>query len=51
MNPSLADRLAADTGVQVVDLYTESLSEKNGPAPTYLEMLRFDVAAIVAALQ
>lgn len=51
MNPSLADRVAADTGVQVVDLYTESLSEKNGPVPTYLDLLRFDVAAIVAALK
>lgn len=51
MNPSLARRVAADTGVQVVTLYTESLSDENGPAPTYLDMLRFDVAAIVAALK
>ncbi len=51
MNPSLADRVAADAGVQVVHLYTESLSEKNGPVPTYLDLLRFDVAAIVAALK
>ena len=51
MNPALADRVAADTGVQVAALYTESLSDENGPAPTYLEMLRFDIAAIVAALQ
>lgn len=51
MNSSLAERVAADTGVKVVTLYTESLSDENGPAPTYLDMLRFDVAAIVAALK
>jgi len=51
MNPSLADRVAADTDVRVVTLYTESLSAQNGPVPTYLDLIRFDVAAIVGALQ
>jgi ABC-type Zn uptake system ZnuABC Zn-binding protein ZnuA len=51
MNPSLADRVAADTGIQVITLYTESLSAPDGPAPSYLDLIRFDVAAIVAALQ
>lgn len=51
VNPSLADRVAADTGVKVITLYTESLSAQTGPAPTYLDLIRFNVAAIVAALQ
>jgi ABC-type Zn uptake system ZnuABC Zn-binding protein ZnuA len=51
VNPSLADRVAADTGVMVIALYTESLSALTGPVPTYLDLIRFDVAAIVAALQ
>jgi ABC-type Zn uptake system ZnuABC Zn-binding protein ZnuA len=50
VNPSLADRVAADTGVKVITLYTESLSAQTGPVPTYLDLIRFDVAAIVAAL-
>lgn len=51
MNPAIADQLAADTGVEVVAIYTESLTEAGGDAPTYLNMLRFDVEAIVAALR
>lgn len=49
-NPKLAEQVAAETGIPVVsDLYLESLSAPGGPAPTYLEMLRHDVSAIVAA--
>jgi ABC-type Zn uptake system ZnuABC Zn-binding protein ZnuA len=48
---SLANQVAAETGAEVVDdLYFESLSAANGPAPTYLEMIRHDVTRIVAAL-
>lgn len=50
-NPALAERLARDTGVQVVFIYTESLSEAAGPAATYLEYMRYNVSAIVSALQ
>lgn len=51
LNPSLAERVAEDTGVQLVPIYTESLSDAAGPAATFLEMIRFDVEAIVTALQ
>lgn len=51
LNLSLAEQVADDTDVQLVPIYTESLSETNGPAPTYLEMIRYDVGAIVAALK
>jgi ABC-type Zn uptake system ZnuABC Zn-binding protein ZnuA len=50
-NQTLADQVAAETGAEVVDdLYFESLSGADGPAPTYLEMIRHDVTRIVAAL-
>jgi ABC-type Zn uptake system ZnuABC Zn-binding protein ZnuA len=51
VNPALADQIAQDTGVQVVLLYTGSLSEAGGPADSYLAMMRFNVSAIVEALR
>jgi ABC-type Zn uptake system ZnuABC Zn-binding protein ZnuA len=48
-NPQLAQQIAAETGVKVVtDLYTHSLSAPDGPAPTYIEMMKYDVSRIVA---
>jgi ABC-type Zn uptake system ZnuABC Zn-binding protein ZnuA len=46
----LAARLAADTGMRLVPLYTSTLSGPEGPAASYEAMMRRDVAAIVAAL-
>jgi len=51
VNPALAERVAADTGVRLVFLYTGSLSAPDGPAPTYLEWMRYNVTAIVNALK
>jgi len=50
VNPSLAERIASDTGTKVVSLYTGSLSGPDGPAGSYIEMMRYDVAKIVDAL-
>ncbi len=51
-NPQLAEQLARETGIRVVsDLYTHSLSDADGPAPTYLDMMRYNVKQIVEALQ
>jgi manganese/iron transport system substrate-binding protein len=51
-NTQLADQVAAETGVKVVTgLYTHSLSEPDGPAPTYIDMMRFNTRAIVEALK
>lgn len=51
-NSNLADQIAQDTGVKVVtDLYVESLSDAHGPAPTYIDMLRYDTQVIVNALK
>jgi len=51
-NPDLALQIATETGAKVVaDLYLETLSTPNGPAPTYLDMLKYDVTQIVNALE
>jgi ABC-type Zn uptake system ZnuABC Zn-binding protein ZnuA len=51
VNPNLAGQIANDLGIQVVPLYADSLSEPEGPAPTYIDMMRYNVTAIVGALQ
>jgi manganese/iron transport system substrate-binding protein len=47
---ALAEQVAADTGTRIVFLYTESLTETDGPAATYFDLMRFDVDQIVAGL-
>jgi ABC-type Zn uptake system ZnuABC Zn-binding protein ZnuA len=51
VNPKLAARVAEDTGIRLVPLYTGSLSEAGGEAGTYIDFMRYDVGAIVAALK
>ena len=51
VNPSLAERVAEDTGVPLVMVYTDSLTAPDGPAATYLDFLRYNVNAIVSALK
>lgn len=51
-NPKLAEQIAAETGVSVVaDLYTHSITEAYGAAPTYIEMMRHNTLRIVEALK
>lgn len=51
VNPRLADQVALDTGVRVVPLYTDSLSVPDGPAPTYVKMMRANAQTIADALR
>lgn len=51
VSPDLADQLAADTGVTVVRIYSDSLSAADGPAATYLDFMRYNVTTIVNALK
>jgi len=51
VNPSLARRIAEDTQVQLVQVYTGSLSRPGDPASTYIEMMRYNTSAIVHALK
>jgi len=51
-NQNLANQIASESGAKVVtDLYVESTSAPDGPAPTYLEMIKHDVSTIVEALK
>ena len=50
-NRQLAEQVARETGVKVVPgLYSHFISEPNGPAPTYIDMLKYDTTVIVTAL-
>lgn len=52
VNPQLADEIGRETGVKVVTgLLTHSVTSSGGTAATYIDMLRFDVNAIVGALK
>jgi ABC-type Zn uptake system ZnuABC Zn-binding protein ZnuA len=51
-DPRLADQIGAETGVKVVtDLLDHSLTAPDGPAPTYVDMMRYDAGLIVEALR
>ncbi len=50
-NPQLADQIAAETNLNVTDLFTHSLSAPDGPAPTYIAMMQYNTTAIVNALK
>ena len=51
VNPSMAEQIAGDTGAKLFSFYTGSLSEKGGPADTYIKYMRYNVDVIVKALQ
>ena len=50
VNPQVAERLAGDLGIRVVPVYTGSLSAADGPAASYVALMRYDVQALVEAL-
>ena len=51
-NPKLAEQIAAETGITVVDdLLDHSLSAADGVAPTYIALMRYDTRRIVEALR
>ncbi len=51
-NPQLAEQIAAETGITVVDdLRAGSLTEADGDAPTYIDMMKVDARKIVSALR
>ena len=51
VNQTLADQVAADTGIKAVWIYHATLTAANGPAASYLEFMRYNVKAIVEALK
>jgi ABC-type Zn uptake system ZnuABC Zn-binding protein ZnuA len=50
VTPALARQVAEDTGIQLVTLYTHSLSGSSGPAPSYLALMRLNARLIAEAL-
>jgi ABC-type Zn uptake system ZnuABC Zn-binding protein ZnuA len=51
-NQKLANQIASESGAKVVtDLYVETISAPNGPAASYIEMIKHDVTDIVTALK
>lgn len=50
VNTTLAERVAEDTGVQVVPLYIGTLSPPAGRAGDYIALMKYNVEAIDAAL-
>ena len=51
VNPRLAQRIAQDTGVKLVQLYSGSLGGPGTGAETYIDFMRYNTDAIVAALR
>jgi ABC-type Zn uptake system ZnuABC Zn-binding protein ZnuA len=51
-NRNLAEQISSETGAKVVtDLYVESISGPDGPALTYIDMIKYDVTTIISALK
>lgn len=51
VNPALAKQVARDTGVTLVPLYTDSLGLPGSGVESYVELMHYDVKAIVEALK
>jgi zinc/manganese transport system substrate-binding protein len=50
-DPRLMGRIAAETGAKVGGtLYSDSLTEEKGGAPTYIDMVRHNIKALTSAL-
>jgi zinc/manganese transport system substrate-binding protein len=50
-NPRLIEQIAKETGLQVGGaLYSDALSDSNGPAPTYIDMMRHNITVIRNAI-
>ncbi len=51
INPKLLEQLAEDNGVSIGgQLYSDSIGDKDSPAPSYLDMLKHNTNTIVKAL-
>jgi zinc/manganese transport system substrate-binding protein len=51
-DPRLIEQIGSETGVKLGgELYADALSEPDQPAPTYLDMFRYNVALLVPAMK
>jgi ABC-type Zn uptake system ZnuABC Zn-binding protein ZnuA len=51
VNPDVVRAVVEDTGIEMISLYTGSLSDPEGPAGSYIDFMKFNVESIVRALQ
>jgi zinc/manganese transport system substrate-binding protein len=50
-DPRLMRRIASETGAKIGGtLYSDSLTEEKGPAPTYIDMVRHNIKTLTSAL-
>lgn len=50
-DPRLIEQIARETGLKIGgELYSDALSPKDGPAPTYLAMMRHNIGLLAAAM-
>ena len=51
-NPKLLQQISEEAGVSLgVKLYADALSQADGPAPTYLRLMRYNIEQILAQLK
>ncbi|MBE3035755.1 MAG: zinc ABC transporter substrate-binding protein [Candidatus Atribacteria bacterium] len=51
-DPKIANQIARETNIKIVtELYTHSITEPDGPAPTYIDMIEFNTKEIVESLK
>ena len=50
VSDDVAQQIAEETGANVYQLYSETLTDENGDAPTYIDFMRYNIATIVDAL-
>lgn len=51
VSPKLAEQVAQDAGIELVSLYTGSLGGPGTGIESYVDLMRYDVSAIVTALK
>ena len=51
VNPALSQQVADEAGAHFYTLYTESLTDSSGKAPTYIDLMNTDMQTIVESLQ
>lgn len=50
VSADLAQQIANETGASIYQLYSDSLTDADGPAPTYLDYMRVNATTIATAL-
>ncbi len=51
-NPQLAEQISKETGIKVVtELYTHSITSPDGKAPTYIDMMKYNMNSIIENLK